>query len=39
MTKGAAAQIKCDACDGTGSQPEQKAEPSHRIFCSYPLGG
>ena len=27
MTKVGAAEIKCDACGGTGSQPARKAKP------------
>jgi DnaJ-class molecular chaperone len=32
MTKGGAAEIKCDACGGTGHQPAQTAEPGRRVY-------
>lgn len=27
MTKGSRTEIKCDACDGSGSQPVRQPEP------------
>ncbi|MDU1670285.1 MAG: hypothetical protein E6833_29325, partial [Bradyrhizobium sp.] len=32
MTKGRAAEIKCDACDGTGTAPARQPESGRRIF-------
>jgi DnaJ-class molecular chaperone len=32
MTKRGSAEIKCDACNGTGRQPARETAPGRRIF-------
>jgi|APThiThiocy_ev2_2_1041544.scaffolds.fasta_scaffold08955_2 DnaJ-class molecular chaperone len=32
MTKPAAPEIRCDACNGTGSAPAHEPEPGRRIY-------
>jgi DnaJ-class molecular chaperone len=32
MTKGGSAEVKCDACNGSGRQPARETAPGRRIF-------
>lgn len=32
MVKGSRAEIKCDACDGSGSLPVREPEPGRKIY-------
>lgn len=32
MIKGSRAEIKCDACDGSGSLPVRELEPGRKIY-------